>query len=811
MLRPEIILRRFKRNIGLKLISIVCLGVAFACVLLLIAYAKFELSYDQFHTNAGRIARLTLEPREGLADARMYGNSTRDLPKSIPEVEAVSLIAPIRQGIFRVNDKSFNLSKAYMVDSLFFRVFSCTIKEENRNNPLPSPQSIIVSETFKTKYLGSEPAMGQILKMASRDMPEEQTYTITGVFEDFPANSHFRADVLAHLPVNYEHFFYTYLLLESPGAIGTVPDKLVALYKSKTNDTTNIPKYNLQPVTQIHLHSNKAREMERNGNYQSLTILISAVVLVLVIALINLANNSRVLFLLNIEYYTLKRTHGATFGVLIMEELIHALITSTIIVILGFWAHIYLGRLLNVDSVGILSNSEIALISLAFVALLILVMVIPVGIFFVRNMLTSITNLRQIQTRRNRMTTMKGFIIVQVAISIFVLVLSLGISRQMNYIMKSQPGGRIEGIILLPDQPQKAVRNFDLLKAELLQNPKILGITAAMEPPAGAIRDRSMIEFEGELQASPTDILCVDNDFFSVFDLRLKAGTMMPRYPYSFDWESKAINATFLAMGGYKPTVEFDFPDDFSDSYLINAAALAQFGLKSPEEAIGKRVKLKDHPVLNIIPGGRVVGVVSDLKYTSFYEKERPLLILQRRMFTDDLFIRYEAQCEAEAIKAIQEAWGKINPLVPLTYKPLHESYREVYSNEYNSQRILAYFSLLSLLIASLGLAVMVSYFIKYRIKEIGIRKVNGATSYNILMMLNTSIIRWVIAGLAIATPLAYIALKHWLKDFAYQAPLGGWIFVLAGAIALLVALLTVSWQTWRAARMNPVEAIRYE
>lgn len=780
-------------------------------MLLLLAHVKFEFSYDQFHTNARRIARLTLEPREGLADARLYGNSTRDLPKSIPEVEAVSLIAPIRQGIIRVNDKSYNLTKAYLVDSLFFRVFSCTIKEGNRDNPLPSPQSIIVSETFKTKYLGSEPAMGQILEVVSRDMPVEQTYIISGVFEDFPANSHFRADVLAHLPNNYEHFFYTYLLLKNPDAIITVPDKLVALYKSKANDTTNLPKYNLQPVTQIHLHSNKAREMERNGNYQALLILISAVVMVLIIALINLSNYSRVIFLLNIDYYTLKRTHGATIGILIMEELIHALITSTIIVIFGFWVHIYLGRLLNVDSVGILSNAEIAFVCLAFISLLMLVMAIPVGIYFVRNMFTSITNLRQMQMRRTRITTMKGYIIVQVAISIFVIVLSLGISRQMDFVMDSQPGGRIEGIILLPDQPQKAIRNFDLLKTELLQNPKILGVTAAMEPPAGAIRDRSMIEFEGELQENPTDILCVDNDFFNVFDLRLKAGTMMPRYPYSFDWESKAINATFLAMGGYKPTVEFDFPNDFSDNYLINESALTQLGIKSPEEAIGKRVKLKDHPVLNIIPGGRVVGVVSDLMYTSFYEKERPLLILQRRMFADDLFIRYEAKSEAEAIKAIMEAWDKINPLVPLTYKPLHEAYREVYSNEYNSQRILAYFSLLCLLIASLGLAVMISYFIKYRIKEIGIRKVNGATSYNILKMLNTSIIRWVIAGLAIATPLAYITLKHWLKDFAYQVPLGWWIFVLAGAIALLVALLTVSWQTWRAARMNPVEAIRYE
>jgi len=794
----------------MKIVSIICLSIAFACLVLLFAYTKFEFSFDKFHSKADRIARLTIDPKEGLPDARMYGD-WRSLSKEIAGIESITIIGSIRQAAFSFDNKIFNLNRAYFVDSLFFQTFSYPIKAGGRLNPFPNQNSVVVSEGFAKRYFDSENIIGKIIKVETRETDTEKEYTITGIMHDFPSNTHFKAELLMPIPKDYNFFFYTYFLLQTPDEIKTLPAKIEVSFKRSKDDTTSYPKVRLQPIGNIHLHSNKAREMERNGSYQSLIILISAVLLILIIALINLSNSSRVLFLKNRDYYILKRTHGATIGVLILEEIVQCLILSTFIILFGFWFVFYLIKLIDVDAFSILSISQLTLISIVFIVVLVLVMVLPIIRYFIKDFFSRNRNAEDAYMPKRKSLALRGFIIAQVTISIFVIVMTIGISKQMDYVLSTQLGGKTDGIIVLPNQPEKVIKNFDKFKEELLRNPKIIAVTAAMEPPAGAILDKTIIEFEGVKHKNPIDIFCVEENFFNFFNLNVLSGTMLPRYPYSFEWEMKNINTVLLAQKGIKPPADFQPPAEFSDYFLINRSALAELDIKSPEDAIGKQVVLSSHPMLNIIPGGRIVGVVDDYKYTSMFEKERPLLILQRRLFISNFLIRYDTSYTKEALAAIREIWLKINPDYPLRYEPLPETYRNIYFNEFNSKRFLNYFSLLSLLISALGLAVMMAFFIRFRIKEIGIRKVNGANTIDIIFLLNKDLIAWVLISFCLASPLAYYVMNRWLQNFAYQTTISWWVFVGAGIIAMLVALITVSYQSIKAARMNPVDAIRYE
>lgn len=807
MIRPEIIVRRFSRNIGLKAINIFCLSIAFACLIMLIAYVTFENSYDRFHSKANRIVRLTEESNHGLGDARIYTNHEfHNQLSKVVGIEVMTQIASIRQAVINVDNKRFNLDRFYYVDSTFFKVFDYRLKTGDRLNPIPSSRSIIVSEDFARKYFGTEDIIGKTIKIAFHQVRGENDFTVTGIMYNFPDNSHFKAEALIAIPRDFQHFAYTYLQLQNDDILG-MTKTITSFYNEPIGDSAQIRNIKLQPITDIHLHSNKSRELERNGNYQSMILIVSAVLLIMIIALINLANNSRVLFLKNRDYYVLKRTHGASIRIIILEEVVQSLILSISIILFGFWFVFYLNKLLGFNSFSILSLRDLILVTGFFALVLLFVMVIPVLRYFVKDFFSWNRNTESALFSKSKSIAMRGFIIVQVAISVFVIIMTMGISKQMRYVLETQLGGKTDSIIVLLNQPEQVLKNFDKLKVELQNDPKILGFTAVMEPPAGAIKDRAKFMFEGNPQENSLDLLCIDSDFFSFFGLSAIAGTMLPRYPFTYEWEMNNIEATLGMIPGKKP----EKLDEYSDNFLINRMALNQLGFSSPEEAIGKKIRLTKFPILDMIPGGRIVGVVEDFKYTSMFEKERPLLIMQRKLFTANFLIRLDPNFAKEALASITQKWQKINPDYPFVYEPLKETYRNIYYNEFNTRRFLNYFSILSLLISSLGLAVMMSFFIRYRLKEIGIRKVNGAKTKDILILLNKDLIIWVLIAFIMATPLAYFTMKKWLQNFAYQTSVSWWVFLGAGAVALLVALITVSYQSIKAARMNPVDAIRYE
>lgn len=807
MIRPDILFRRFRRFPILKAISIASLSASLACLLMVAAFAKHELSYDTFNPNPDRLYRLTVSSGEDLPDARCWGGWMGTLPSYIPEIERVTCVAPARHLSAQINNMLWPLNEAFIVDSTFFTTFGYKLISGDSATALASPTNVIVSKDFAKRYFGTIDVLNKTLQIKIDGNDEIKCYTIAGVMNDFPDNSHFSADLLFGIHKKMTNVMaYTYVLLKPGSSPKSAEQKIDSLYNSLLQSNP-LAHSTLQLVTDIHLKSSKARELSRNGSFTQLIILASAIALLVIISLFNLSNNSRVVFLLSQDYYIMKRVNGASVGSMILEESLLALISGVTVTLVGFWATFYLGQLIGVDVFHRLTLVNIITIAGSFLLAMLVVMVFPIAKeflkgYFIRSSLDAAIPIK------SRLFRLKVLVVVQLCISTFVLVVAFGISRQMNYVLSQQLGGKESGILVIAHQNQNVIERLDLLKSELHKVPLVVDVCGVMEVPGDAIKDYSLYSIEGERKDNPEDIFCVSSEFFSFFKLKLLTGNYLPPCKYTFEDE---INLLSEKLSNIKSKQKINIDTTaYSDHFVINKAALSVMGFKSAEEAIGKKLRLI-HRSIDIIPGGTIVGVVDNFKYTSLFEKEAPTIMFERKLFQNTLLIRYDAKSRAEAIKAIGNVWKEVIPNAPFSYSTLSQVYDNRYYNEMQTRKLLSYFSLITLLVSALGLAVIMSFLVKYRLKEIGIRKVNGATTSDIFILLTRDVVLWVILGCAISFPAAWYVLHLWLQNFAMQAIMEWWLYALGGTSVLLVAFATALWQSWKAARMNPVEAIRYE
>ena len=807
MIRPEILFRRFRRFPVLKAVSIACLAASLACLLLVAAFVKHEVSYDTFNPNPDRLYRLTVSQVEDLPDARCWGGWMGQLPSEVPEIERVTCVARAKQMSALINNTLWPLKQAYFVDSTFFTTFRYKLISGDSAKALASPTSVIVSAGFAKKYFGSVDVLNKPLQITNYMAADAISYTIAGVMEDFPENSHFKADLLIGMPKDYENMAYTYVVLKPKVTVQKV-EKGINTFLNPKGFNYSRSSSTLQLVTDIHLKSSKAREMEQNGSLQHLLILISAVVLLVIISLINLSNNSRVIFLLNQDYYLMKRVNGAGIGIMIFEELLLALISGVAVVALGFWITLYLGPLLGIEPFQRLSVTNLTVLVGGFLLAMLAVMVFPIAKEFLGGYFVRSRGLNTSIPVKGKLVRLKVLVVVQLCISVFVLVVTFGISRQMDYVLSQQLGGKEDGVLVIGQQEQTVIMGLDRLKQELAKVPQVTDVCGVMELPGDAIKDGSLYSVEGKKMDNGINVFCVGSEFFNFFELKFLAGKPLPQYNYTFSEEMQLLEEKVYKI----PSPERINIDTtaYCDHFVINRSALKEMGFKTPEEAIGKRILL-DHQYISIIPGGTIVGVVDDFKFTSLFEKEVPTIMFERKLFQNTILIRYEAKSKAEAIKAIEKAWMVAIPNVPFNYKTLSEVYDSRYYNEMRTRKLLGYFSIITLLVSALGLAVIMSFMVKYRLKEIGIRKVNGATSADIFVLLTRGVLLWVAIGCAVAFPLAWYVMHLWLQSFAMQVTIGWWIYALGGLGVLTVAFATAFWQSWTAARMKPVEAIRYE
>ncbi|MDR0994803.1 MAG: hypothetical protein LBL81_00765, partial [Tannerella sp.] len=392
--------------------------------------------------------------------------------------------------------------------------------------------------------------------------------------------------------------------------------------------------------------------------------------------------------------------------------------------------------------------------------------------------------------------------ILQYAMVMFIAIMAIGITRQMRLVSGTQIGGK--DILVINALPEEAQTKYGLLKEELLKHAEVASVTSAMQLPGKAIRDGALFRCEGQAQENVQfmQVLAVGNDFIPFFDLHLAAG-----YPFSNVSRTRADEKAMLL-----DYWDNDYaPSGLSETYIINSRAMHTLGFTRPEETIGKRLILSRGSGVAYIDKGTIVGVLGDdFNYTSAYEENIPLVLMVRKYFQHCLFVRFKGNKE-QGVAAFKQAWHTVIPNIHADYSFLSDVYANVYHNERMAKSLVNFFALLSLIVANLGLVIIMAFLIKRKTKEIGIRKVNGASATNILCLLNGRIAVWICIAFIVAIPPAWWAFKVWLENFARKTPLHWWIFVLAGLSVMLVSTLAVSLQTFRALRLNPVVALKTE
>ncbi|MFA6334155.1 MAG: FtsX-like permease family protein [Bacteroidales bacterium] len=804
-------LLKLKNNWKWFVINTVGLSVALACIIIVFLFVRKEMSYDRFHSKADQIYRITLNTNTGATSmhpARVAGKWPLEIAKEYPAIEKVVRLIPYRRSMVKINDEIFYSERIFSTDSTFFDVFDFKVLVGNVKQSFTKPYQAFISQSMAMKYFDSVNVIGKEISIIGQQGYESKNYTIEGIMEDFPANSHFHADLLTSGTEfdGQDSWAYTYFLLKKRTNVKDLLSNIQTKWEKENKNAEITPIIYLQNITDIHLKSHKTRELEKNGDIRSLILLISGAFIILLIALVNFLNLSRVQFISRLKCIKVKLINGASKRHIGREMAANSVFVSLMSVIAGciiaYWIAETIDNHLFTGQTGV-----VLLISLAFIAFIAILSIVP--------LYTSEINMNMtLKQKQGKLYTFP--LVIQFTLAVITISGTIALNKQMNFINSQHPVSESANMIVLPYNHAGVVRNYDILKAELLKNPSIKEVTSCMEAPGGDINDAFPFEMEG-IQTEDKriiNVLATDSGFFEFMRIKPLAGTTQLGYTPSLQWEQNAIELSTrkeMENNDSKRVAELEKSlGNYREKYILNMSALKLIGIDQPEKAIGKRFQLK-FPMPYLFPEGEIVGVVPDFHYTNLHHEERPLVIAPRKIFSYNFIIRIAPGQQKEALATLNTVWKKINPGYPIYYEYITDSYRKVYAEEYSQTRVLSLFAIISIILSSLGIFAMASFNMQRKVKEIGIRKVNGAKISEVIVMLNKDFVKWIAISFLIAAPIAYYATNKWLQNFAYKTTLSWWIFALAGLIALTIVLVTVSWQSWKAATRNPVEALRYE
>jgi putative ABC transport system permease protein len=804
----KILFRKIYKNRKWFGLNVLGLSVAFACTIMVYSYVRNELSYDKFHSKADRISRLTINSNTGkssMIDARIWSGWLPDLKEVIPQIQDYVRLSSFRNAIVTIDEHSFYSKKVFSVDSTFFNVFDFELISGDEKTLFKHPQQVVVTQSIAKKYFGTTKVIGKQIKLLHQKEEVADDYTIKGVIKDFPGNSHFKAEFICSFNVNNrDNWSYSYLLLSPNIKRQEVQDSIQSYWDKRFAENEYSPIANLQGLTDIHLHSHKSRELEHNGNVNNIYLLISITLIILIIALINFANLNYVQFLSEKKNYIVKTVYGANRIKLAKEFLSEIFVLIIAVLIIGNIIVYYLSNMFGFNSIILKLIPQIIAISFIFLLITIVFSVMP---FIYRK-----TNTSLLGSHTFKKGLFKTFLVLQFTLSIIAIISTLFLQKQINHINKLHPNAKNDDIIVMPNNPEHVVAKYETLKEQVLKHPEILQVSAVMEEPAGIVVDNFpyILGNDNSEDVKTINIMAIDSNFFSFFGIKPIAGTINLGTTTTIEWEQKAIQ--MWQMNNNNQEIPIELKTGFTPirgKYIVNKMALHHMGIKNPQDAIGKSFQLDF--MGEMFPKGEIIGVVDDFHYTNMYVEEKPLVMVARKIFSHCFLFRIDENNKSGAIDALKTEWEKLNPDIPFQYEFVTESYRKVYQSEYEQFRVIMIFSLISILLSAMGLFAMVSFTLNMKVKEIGIRKVNGANISEILFKLNKDFVKLIALAFVVASPVAYFLMQKWLQNFAYKTNLSWWVFVLAGVIALLIALLTVSWLTYSAARENPVKALRYE
>ena len=799
----KVVIRNLLKRPFLNLVKVIGLSLALSGIVFITLFLKSELSFDRFHEKSGRTYRYTITDPDffnGKHFARIVNPGyIKDAKDQISGIENFVRLRPVRGGLMKHNERFYDVKQAFECDSTFFQVFDTKLLIGNRETALQNPASMVVSSSFAEKVFGKKNPVGEILTLPSGQYyGQSQDFTISGIMKDFPSNSHIHPDFVA-TPIQDQFDYgwaWTYLVLADNANPEAVKAGITNYLKEnrEQNPEEFDTEVHLQKLGNIHLHSDKLREIEPNSNIRNIYVLAIASLILLLIAISNYANLNIGMAGFNAKYLFVNKLLGSSRRMVFTYFLVEGLFIVCATLLLSIVVIIPVNSVINqFYGLNLIQENlfSIALIFMLFLGLSLFFGMLPI--------LKSVFNTISLSVNKNTSPTFKrngvnrALIVFQYAFSIALIISVIVISHQTNFAMKNGLGVQEDNVICFESVHASQQQKFGTLKEELLQYNSIQSVSAMLETPGGEANDM----FPFELEGYESDKEEGEFDGIGVFPC-----------DYSF---ASLFNLDFIAGENF---TEKNKDNEGAGEYIINKAALNRLKYSNPHNIIGKEFKLIfSAPGSGIeIPKGKIVGVVEDFHLSSLKKTVEPLVLFKRNsLWLANFVVSYKPGMRTEAIADMRNVWGELFPEYPFQYEDVGAMYQKVYKAELLQARLLSVFTIIALFICSMGLFGLALITTQNRIKEIGIRKVNGARVTEILSMLNRDFLKWVLIAFVLACPTAWFAMDKWLENFAYKISLSWWIFILAGFLALGIALLTVSFQSWKAATRNPVEALRYE
>jgi putative ABC transport system permease protein len=787
-------IRNILRQKAYSLTNLIGLSVSFAAVFLILLYIQFETGFDKYFTNSDRVARFTIEyQKDDFTShfARVRYAGIQYLVDDIPEVKNMARLSPFKKCAVKIGENKFYSNGAFATDSNYFNVFNDTLLLGNPKTILNSSRQAVISESICAKYFPEQDPIGKKISLQHQQIPQFYDYTIVGVMKDAPVQAHFHPEILTSLEKqdDYSSWNYTYLLLDNPNSFQLVKKQLADFRKKHfTAENAKHHTLHIQKLHDIHLHSRKDRELEVNGDIKNIQILVILAVLIILVAFLNFTNLNVVSVEKRSKNILVHHLFGSKLYHISMMALWQNVIIVGLSILLGLALTVvvfpYFQELFSLPDFSI--SSEIIL-PLSIIVFLLIICGSVIGTFPVlRYKFYSILLNRSGQsTGTHSKKRLSGILLfLQFAIVTGLLISTFVIQNQVNLIMTKRIGGSDKNILNITNISHAVIKDYEIFKGKLLQIPGIENVTSAMEEPGGETMDAFYYHIEGitkeKFSKQRLNILTCDHNFLNFFKIKMLAGR-------TFD------------------------PDPEKKQYILNETALRHIKADLPAEEFLNRGFEFDFSYKKLLPNGEIVGVCQDIHLTSMNEKEKPMILLYQNAVNSCISIRFTPEALTQVLAQIQSTWDDLYPDFDLEYQFIDDLYLHRYKHYINQRNFLLSLSILSILIACIGLIAVSVSMTQTRKREISIRKANGAKTYEIVNMLNRDLLWWILAALIIAYPLAWYSMNNWLRNFAYKIELDWWIFALAGVIALGIALLTVSWQSWKAARRNPVESLRYE
>jgi putative ABC transport system permease protein len=804
----KIALRNLMKYKFISFINLFGLTVGLTCCLLILIYIFHELSYDKYHAKADRIYRVTRQFNTEDGNIVLHLGTISPpfgplLVNDFPEIEKLTRLLSVGPTALRYGDKLFNEPDVYFADENLFDVFDIKVIKGNPKTALTDPFHVMLTEEIAKKYFGDEDPINKEIRFDN-----QQNVKVSGIYKAFPTNTHMHPSILIsfntlkdstiygeeNLRTNWgNNSFFTYLLMPEHYS----PKKMEALFPSFLDKhmsreysqpgtrPSQFTKLFLQKLTDIHLRSHLDYEAEENGDIKRVYIFSAIALFILLIACINYMNLSTARSALRAREIGIRKVVGARRKEIIAQFLSESVLLVWIAIILAFgltwltlpWLNILSGQHLEAISlwrwdiilslllvpivVGIVSGIYPALFMSAFQPVMVLKGLIRVG--------------------TGNISFRKVLVTVQFAISIILIISTIVIFSQLRYMQRKDLGYDKNHIINM-NYVGALNAQYNSFRNELLQNAAVKDIARSSRIPTGRLLDDmgayTMVGDSMEPTKADIKFVNVDYDFVPAYGIKMASGRNFSR---SFGTDT---------LG-----------------YILNEAAVDVLGWKTPSEAIGKPFRYGQVK-------GQIIGVMRDFHFESMHEKIVPLVLIMRppsQAFYGNISVKISGNNLQAGLAHVEKTWHKYLPELPYQYTFLDEKFNRLYQAEMRQGSIFTIFAFIAIFIACLGLFGLSAFAITQRIKEIGIRKVLGASPANLVRLLSADFMKLVVLAAILAFPVAWFMMDSWLQDFAYRISISWWVFLFAGIVAAIIALITISFQALKAAWTNPVNSLRTE